>query len=171
MSTFASLDFPRDCGWTELVYMCASLIHVTKLAYAVIIHSFTHSLTSCVLRSLMRPPQHLPSNLKSSLVAPISDPTYLRKHLILIWLSKASVPGRALRAELATTAPVSLSPQPPSLLSLPLSSPCRMAVPISVSNPDLLRHSTELFMDSGFSPLCQRMGAMVAFRRFEEFTR
>lgn len=44
-------------------------------------------------------------------------------------------------------------------------------MPISVSNPDLLRHSTELFMDSGFSPLCQRMGAMVAFRRFEEFTR
>nr|KAF6463656.1 acetyl-CoA carboxylase beta [Rousettus aegyptiacus] len=26
-------------------------------------------------------------------------------------------------------------------------------------------------MDSGFSPLCQRLGAMVAFRRFEEFTR
>uniref|UniRef100_A0A452TGM5 Acetyl-CoA carboxylase 1 n=1 Tax=Ursus maritimus TaxID=29073 RepID=A0A452TGM5_URSMA len=47
----------------------------------------------------------------------------------------------------------------------------RMAVPISVTNPDLLRHSTELFMDSGFSPLCQRMGAMVAFRRFEDFIR
>lgn len=46
-----------------------------------------------------------------------------------------------------------------------------MAVPISVTNPDLLRHSTELFMDSGFSPLCQRMGAMVAFRRFEDFKR
>lgn len=46
-----------------------------------------------------------------------------------------------------------------------------MAVPISVTNPDLLRHSTELFMDSGFSPLCQRMGAMVAFPRFEDFTR
>lgn len=46
-----------------------------------------------------------------------------------------------------------------------------MAVPISVTNPDLLRHSTELFMDSGFAPLCQRMGAMVAFRRFEDFTR
>uniref|UniRef100_A0A8C6Y901 acetyl-CoA carboxylase n=1 Tax=Naja naja TaxID=35670 RepID=A0A8C6Y901_NAJNA len=30
---------------------------------------------------------------------------------------------------------------------------------------------TELFMDSGFSPLCQRMGAMVAFDRFEDFTR
>ncbi|XP_031193342.1 acetyl-CoA carboxylase 2 isoform X3 [Mastomys coucha] len=54
---------------------------------------------------------------------------------------------------------------------LPSSHPNRMAMPISVSNPDLLRHSTELFMDSGFSPLCQRMGAMVAFRRFEEFTR
>lgn len=44
-------------------------------------------------------------------------------------------------------------------------------MPISVTNPDLLRHSTELFMDSGFAPLCQRMGAMVAFRRFEDFTR
>ncbi|XP_036132271.1 acetyl-CoA carboxylase 2 isoform X1 [Molossus molossus] len=54
---------------------------------------------------------------------------------------------------------------------LPSSHPNRMAVPISITNPDLLRHSTELFMDSGFSPLCQRMGAMVAFRRFEEFTR
>nr|XP_051691837.1 acetyl-CoA carboxylase 2 isoform X2 [Oryctolagus cuniculus] len=54
---------------------------------------------------------------------------------------------------------------------LPSSHPNRMAVPISVTNPDLLRHSTELFMDSGFSPLCQRMGAMVAFRRFEDFTR
>ncbi|KAK2501552.1 hypothetical protein MC885_004992 [Smutsia gigantea] len=46
-----------------------------------------------------------------------------------------------------------------------------MAVPISITNPDLLRHSTELFMDSGFSPLCQRMGVMVAFQRFEDFTR
>ncbi|XP_047684163.1 acetyl-CoA carboxylase 2 isoform X1 [Prionailurus viverrinus] len=54
---------------------------------------------------------------------------------------------------------------------LPSSHPNRMAVPISVTNPDLLRHSTELFMDSGFAPLCQRMGAMVAFRRFEDFTR
>ncbi|XP_014444448.1 acetyl-CoA carboxylase 2 isoform X1 [Tupaia chinensis] len=54
---------------------------------------------------------------------------------------------------------------------LPSSHPNRMAMPISVTNPDLLRHSTELFMDSGFSPLCQRMGAMVAFRKFEDFTR
>lgn len=46
-----------------------------------------------------------------------------------------------------------------------------MSVPISISNPDLARHSTELFMDSGFSPLSQRMGAMVAFDRFEDFTR
>lgn len=58
-----------------------------------------------------------------------------------------------------------------SCLNFPFSSPCRMAMPINVSDPDLLRHSKELFMDSGFSPLCQRMGAMVAFRRFEEFTR
>ncbi|KAH0625645.1 hypothetical protein JD844_015237 [Phrynosoma platyrhinos] len=54
---------------------------------------------------------------------------------------------------------------------LPSSHPNRMSVPISISNPDLARHSTELFMDSGFSPLCQRMGAMVAFDRFEDFTR
>ncbi|KAK1328437.1 hypothetical protein QTO34_012010 [Cnephaeus nilssonii] len=54
---------------------------------------------------------------------------------------------------------------------LPSSHPNRIAVPVSITNPDLLRHSTELYMDSGFSPLCQRMGAMVAFRRFEEFTR
>ncbi|XP_039717703.1 acetyl-CoA carboxylase 2 isoform X1 [Pteropus medius] len=54
---------------------------------------------------------------------------------------------------------------------LPSSHPNRIAMPINVTNPDLLRHSTELFMDSGFSPLCQRLGAMVAFRRFEEFTR
>lgn len=46
-----------------------------------------------------------------------------------------------------------------------------MSVPISISNPDLARHSTELFMDSGFSPLSQRMGAMVAFNKFEDFTR
>ncbi|KAM6165825.1 acetyl-CoA carboxylase 2 isoform 2-T2 [Erethizon dorsatum] len=63
------------------------------------------------------------------------------------------------------------SSHPNRCLILPLLSPCRMTVPISVTNPDLLRHSTELFMDSGFSPLCQRMGAMVAFRRFEDFTR
>ncbi|KFV14238.1 Acetyl-CoA carboxylase 2, partial [Tauraco erythrolophus] len=54
---------------------------------------------------------------------------------------------------------------------LPSSHPNRISVPISISNPDLARHSTELFMDSGFSPLSQRMGAMVAFDRFEDFTR
>ncbi|XP_070619443.1 LOW QUALITY PROTEIN: acetyl-CoA carboxylase 2 [Erythrolamprus reginae] len=54
---------------------------------------------------------------------------------------------------------------------LPSSHPNRMSVPVSISNPDLARHSTELFMDSGFSPLCQRMGAMVAFDRFQDFTR
>nr|XP_010961867.1 acetyl-CoA carboxylase 2 isoform X1 [Camelus bactrianus] len=54
---------------------------------------------------------------------------------------------------------------------LPSSHPNRMAAPISVTNPELLRHSTELFMDSGFSPLCQGRGAMVAFQRFEDFTR
>ncbi|KAM4649457.1 LOW QUALITY PROTEIN: acetyl-CoA carboxylase 2 [Amazona ochrocephala] len=54
---------------------------------------------------------------------------------------------------------------------LPSSHPNRVSVPISISNPDLARHSTELFMDSGFSPLSQRLGAMVAFDRFEDFTR
>ncbi|XP_066870777.1 acetyl-CoA carboxylase 2 isoform X1 [Kogia breviceps] len=54
---------------------------------------------------------------------------------------------------------------------LPSSHPNRMTVPISITNPELLRHSTELFMDSGFSPKSQRMGAMVAFQRFEDFTR
>ena len=60
---------------------------------------------------------------------------------------------------------------PPPTADGCLAPPCRMAVPISISNPDLARHSTELFMDSGFSPLSQRMGAMVAFDRFEDFTR
>ncbi|XP_009995147.1 PREDICTED: acetyl-CoA carboxylase 2 [Chaetura pelagica] len=54
---------------------------------------------------------------------------------------------------------------------LPSSHPNRLSVPVSISNPDLVRHSTELFMDSGFSPLSQRMGAMVAFNKFEDFTR
>ncbi|KAI4536359.1 hypothetical protein MG293_013751 [Ovis ammon polii] len=54
---------------------------------------------------------------------------------------------------------------------LPSSHPHRMTVPISVTNPELLRHSTELFMDSGFSPKSQRIGAMVAFQRFEDFVR
>ncbi|OWK61182.1 Acetyl-CoA carboxylase 2 [Lonchura striata] len=54
---------------------------------------------------------------------------------------------------------------------LPSSHPNRISAPISISNPDLARHSTELFMDSGFSPASQRMGVMVAFCRFEDFTR
>lgn len=52
-----------------------------------------------------------------------------------------------------------------------LSTPRRMSVPISICNPDLARHSTELFMDNSFSPLSQRMGVMVAFNKFEDFTR
>uniref|UniRef100_A0A8D2PMG0 acetyl-CoA carboxylase n=1 Tax=Zosterops lateralis melanops TaxID=1220523 RepID=A0A8D2PMG0_ZOSLA len=44
------------------------------------------------------------------------------------------------------------------------------------SHPNRYRGSshtpvTELFMDSGFCPTSQRMGVMVAFRRFEDFTR
>lgn len=60
---------------------------------------------------------------------------------------------------------------PPPVTDGCLAPRCRMSVPISISNPDLARHSTELFMDSGFSPLSQRLGAMVAFDRFEDFTR
>uniref|UniRef100_A0A8C4UAA5 acetyl-CoA carboxylase n=1 Tax=Falco tinnunculus TaxID=100819 RepID=A0A8C4UAA5_FALTI len=57
---------------------------------------------------------------------------------------------------------------------LPSSHPNRYGgpcMPGPISNPDLDRHSTELFMDSGFCPPSQRMGAMVAFDRFEDFTR
>ncbi|XP_062816368.1 acetyl-CoA carboxylase 2 isoform X2 [Anolis carolinensis] len=54
---------------------------------------------------------------------------------------------------------------------LPSSHPNRVCVPMGLSNPNLSRHSTELFMDSSFSPLSQRMGAMVAFDRFQDFTR
>ncbi|XP_064582783.1 acetyl-CoA carboxylase 2 isoform X1 [Zonotrichia leucophrys gambelii] len=54
---------------------------------------------------------------------------------------------------------------------LPSSHPNRISIPVSITNPDLARHSTELFMDSGFCPGSQRMGVMVAFRRFEDFKR
>nr|XP_033810269.1 acetyl-CoA carboxylase 2 isoform X2 [Geotrypetes seraphini] len=54
---------------------------------------------------------------------------------------------------------------------LPSSHPNRMSVPISALNLELSRQSTELYMDNAFSPLCQRMGAMVAFDKFEDFTR
>ncbi|XP_069475531.1 acetyl-CoA carboxylase 2 [Ambystoma mexicanum] len=47
----------------------------------------------------------------------------------------------------------------------------RMSLPITATHLELNRQSSELFMDSGFSPLCQRMGAMVAFNKFEDFTR
>lgn len=76
------------------------------------------------------------------------------------WLTKASRKGTALGVRSVGSC---LTPYFPP--------PCRMAVPISVTNPELLRHSTELFMDSGFSPQSQRMGAMVAFQRFEDFIR
>ncbi|CAH2295134.1 acetyl- carboxylase 2 isoform X4 [Pelobates cultripes] len=46
-----------------------------------------------------------------------------------------------------------------------------MSLPISATNLEINRQSSELFMDSGFSPLCQRMGVMVAFDKFEDFTR
>ncbi|XP_075070318.1 acetyl-CoA carboxylase 2 isoform X2 [Mixophyes fleayi] len=54
---------------------------------------------------------------------------------------------------------------------LPSSHPNRMSLPISATHLEINRQSSELFMDSGFSPLCQRMGVMVAFDKFEDFTR
>ncbi|KAE8634245.1 hypothetical protein XENTR_v10002237 [Xenopus tropicalis] len=54
---------------------------------------------------------------------------------------------------------------------LPSSHPNRMSLPISATHLEINRQSSELFMDSGFSPLCQRMGVMVAFNKFEDFTR
>ncbi|XP_053325093.1 acetyl-CoA carboxylase 2 isoform X2 [Spea bombifrons] len=54
---------------------------------------------------------------------------------------------------------------------LPSSHPNRMSLPVSATHLELNRQSSELFMDSGFSPLCQRMGVMVAFDKFEDFTR
>lgn len=76
------------------------------------------------------------------------------------WLTEASRAGTALGARSTGDC---LTPYLPLLY--------RLAVPISITNPELLRHSKELFMDSGFSPKSQRMGAMVAFQRFEDFTR
>ncbi|KAG8455711.1 hypothetical protein GDO86_001775 [Hymenochirus boettgeri] len=54
---------------------------------------------------------------------------------------------------------------------LPSSHPNRMSLPISATHLEINRQSSELFMDSGFSPLCQRMGVMVAFNKFEDLTR
>ncbi|XP_053558098.1 acetyl-CoA carboxylase 2 isoform X2 [Bombina bombina] len=54
---------------------------------------------------------------------------------------------------------------------LPSSHPNRMSLPISATHLELNRQSSELFMDNCFSPLCQRMGVMVAFDKFEYFTR
>nr|DBA22859.1 TPA: hypothetical protein GDO54_013851 [Pyxicephalus adspersus] len=54
---------------------------------------------------------------------------------------------------------------------LPSSHPNRMSLPISATHLEINRQSSELFMDNGFSPLCQRMGVMVAFDKFEDFTR
>ncbi|XP_056384806.1 acetyl-CoA carboxylase 2 isoform X2 [Hyla sarda] len=54
---------------------------------------------------------------------------------------------------------------------LPSSHPNRMSLPINATHLELNRQSSELFMDNGFSPLCQRMGVMLAFDKFEDFTR
>ncbi|XP_043924452.1 acetyl-CoA carboxylase 2 [Protopterus annectens] len=55
---------------------------------------------------------------------------------------------------------------------LPTSHPNRISVPISNNGHfDMNRHGSDLYMDSNFSPLCQRMGSMVAFEKFEDFVR
>ncbi|XP_061907231.1 acetyl-CoA carboxylase isoform X1 [Entelurus aequoreus] len=54
------------------------------------------------------------------------------------------------------------------------SSPTLNRVPVPVNASGLLkmrRQSSELFLDGGLSPPCQRMGAMVAFQCFDDFTR
>ncbi|KAM9329623.1 acetyl-CoA carboxylase 2 isoform 2-T2 [Gastrophryne carolinensis] len=47
----------------------------------------------------------------------------------------------------------------------------RMSLPISATHLEMNRQSSELFMDNAFSPLCQRMGVMAAFDKFQDFTR
>nr|XP_020449981.1 acetyl-CoA carboxylase 2 isoform X2 [Monopterus albus] len=55
---------------------------------------------------------------------------------------------------------------------LPTSHPNR--VPVQVSGSDqfkITRQGSELYLDGGLSPPCQRMGAMVAFQCFDDFKR
>ncbi|KAM4616339.1 acetyl-CoA carboxylase 2 isoform 2-T2 [Polymixia lowei] len=48
----------------------------------------------------------------------------------------------------------------------------RVAVPVSSSGQfEMRRQGSELFLEGALSPPCQRMGAMVAFQRFEDFKR
>ncbi|XP_066546122.1 acetyl-CoA carboxylase isoform X2 [Amia ocellicauda] len=45
----------------------------------------------------------------------------------------------------------------------------RMSVPVSSGPFEMSRQGSELFLEGGLSPPCQRMGAMVAFQCFEDF--
>ncbi|XP_054628286.1 acetyl-CoA carboxylase isoform X2 [Dunckerocampus dactyliophorus] len=48
----------------------------------------------------------------------------------------------------------------------------RVPVPVNASGQlKMRRQSSELFLDGALSPPCQRMGAMVAFQCFDDFTR
>ncbi|XP_068994808.1 acetyl-CoA carboxylase isoform X3 [Embiotoca jacksoni] len=55
---------------------------------------------------------------------------------------------------------------------LPSSHPNRVPVPVNGSGQfKMRRQSSELFLEGAFSPPCQRMGAMVAFKGFDDFKR
>nr|XP_015221745.1 PREDICTED: acetyl-CoA carboxylase 2 isoform X3 [Lepisosteus oculatus] len=54
---------------------------------------------------------------------------------------------------------------------LPSSHPNRMSLPVSAGQFEMNRQGSDLFMEGGLSPPCQRMGAMVAFQCFEDFER
>ncbi|XP_008280276.1 acetyl-CoA carboxylase isoform X2 [Stegastes partitus] len=55
---------------------------------------------------------------------------------------------------------------------LPSSHPNRVPVPVNGSGQlKMRRQSSELFLEGALSPPCQRMGAMVAFQCFDDFTR
>nr|XP_014349107.1 PREDICTED: acetyl-CoA carboxylase 2 isoform X1 [Latimeria chalumnae]XP_014349108.1 PREDICTED: acetyl-CoA carboxylase 2 isoform X1 [Latimeria chalumnae]XP_014349109.1 PREDICTED: acetyl-CoA carboxylase 2 isoform X1 [Latimeria chalumnae] len=47
----------------------------------------------------------------------------------------------------------------------------RMSIPVCTGNFESGRQSSDFFLDNSLSPPCQRMGAMVAFEKFEDFTR
>uniref|UniRef100_A0AAY5F689 acetyl-CoA carboxylase n=1 Tax=Electrophorus electricus TaxID=8005 RepID=A0AAY5F689_ELEEL len=54
---------------------------------------------------------------------------------------------------------------------LPTSHPNRCpGIAVSL-NPNLICNSSDVLLDSSFTPPCQRTGAMVSFRSFQEFTR
>ncbi|XP_067862154.1 acetyl-CoA carboxylase isoform X2 [Heptranchias perlo] len=54
---------------------------------------------------------------------------------------------------------------------LPSSHPNRMCVPTSTVHYELNRQTSDIFMSNMQSPLCQRMGVMVAFEAFEDLVK